>query len=450
MLAGDSSPPLYSWLLHVWIRIAGESEAAVRLPSVLLGAALIAATAVLAYRLAGSRGAIAAAWLVAVTPMAVQFSQQARMYMLLPLLAVVATERLVVYLKDGPTGALVAHAMALAGCFLTHNWGLLLLPGFLAAVATGPRERRGAWGVAASLAVLSWLPWLPTLRQQMEGSSYRFIAAPGPRPLLLLPWRTLRLFAAGVGDPGEQAKTLLPEPAAFLAAATWIVVLGAALLLRPDFKAAANQVLPPALAPLIAALALEAAGRRPIYFLGRYEIMILPLLLGLVGAAAVALVPGRRVLWAIGAWGAVLATLSWNYASEVRRTYPEPKMARALAPALRPGDRVVFTGLFRATTEYYLRRLDAPPYEAASFPPDVAEHLGWHDDDRYDVENPALAELARRNCPVPGHRTWVVGSRDATAFLLLNVLQGCSRMSAPFAAQGHPLGSLFLAEPNAP
>ena len=448
VLARDSSPPIYYWLLHLWIRVMGESEAAVRLPSVILGAVVIAATAVLAFRLAGERAAVASAWLVAVTPMAVQFSQQTRQYMLLPLCAVLATERLLVYLRGGRTGALAAHALALVACFYTHNWGLLLFPGFVVAVALGPRDRWRPWGIAAALALLSYLPWIPALRQQMAGSSYRFIEVLGEsQHVSLLPIQTLRLFASGVGNPGEQAMSLMPEFAGFLVAGLWVAVAATALVRQPILKPAALQVLAIALAPLFAAAAWQAIGGRPIYFLGRYEIMVLPLVIAVVASGAVLLFPWRWATALMAAWAVVLAALSWSYTSAVRRTYPEPTMARALAPALHPGDRVVFTGLFRATTEYYLRRSGATHYDAASFPPDVADHLGWHFDDLYDVEAPALAEAARRNCPAPGHRTWVVGSNDPTTFLLLRILGTCSSMSKPFAARGRPASSLFLAEP---
>lgn len=448
LLARDSSPPVYYWLLHFWIRILGESEAAVRLPSVILGALVIAATAVLAYRLAGERAAVAASWLIAVTPMAVQFSQQTRQYMLLPLFAVIATERLLVYLRDGTIGALVAHTLALIACFYTHNWGLLLFPGFAVAVALGPRSRWRPWGAAAALAGVSYLPWIPALREQIAGSSYRFITVLGDSyQTYLLPIETLRLFASGVGNPGEKPGSLMPEFAGFLVAGVWIAVAATAIVLKPALKPAAFQVLAPALAPLFAATLWQAIGNRPIYFLGRYEIMVLPLVIAVVASGAVLLFPWRWATALMAGWAIVLAALSFNYTSAVRRTYPEPTMARTLAPALRPGDRVVFTGLFRATAEYYLRRVDAPPYEGASFPPDVAEHLGWHFDDLYDVNDPALQEAARKNCPAPGHRTWVVGSNDPTTFLLLRVLQGCSIMTKPFAAKGRPASSLFLAEP---
>lgn len=447
VLAHDSSPPLYYFLLRLWMGVMGESEAAVRFPSVLLGTALVAATALLAHRLAGGPAAVVAAWLMAVTPMAVQFSQQTRMYTLLPLFAVAAVERLLVYLRNGSRGALALHTLALVACFYTHNWGLLLVPGCAAAVLLGPRARWRRWAAASAGAIVAYAPWIPSLWQQMHESSYRFIEVIGADSAepWLLPLRSIELFATGVGNPGEQPGPLIPDAAAWLVTSAWILVAAAAIVRKPDFRVPALQVLAPILSPLCTAAAWSLLGR-PIYFLGRYEIMVLPMMIAVVAAALALLVPPRPAAAIVGAWGIVLATLSWNYTSAVRRTYPEPTMARALAPALRAGDRVVFTGLFRATTEYYLRRAGAIAYEAASFPPDVAGHLGWHWDDLYDVNDPALQAAAQRLCPTPGHRAWVVGSNDPTTFLLLRVLGSCASLTKPFAAKGRPASSLFLAE----
>jgi len=446
-LANDSSPPLYYWLLHFWIRVFGESEAAVRLPAVVLGVLLIPAAALLARRLAGERAGVAAAWIVAATPMAVQFSQQARMYMLLPLLATIAAERLLAYIEDGGRGTLVAHALALVACFYTHNWGLLLLPGAAAAVALAPRRRLAGWAVGAAVAAALYLPWVPVLWGQIQGSSYRFIELTQTASNnWSLPFRSLVLFASGVGDPGEEARSLLPGVLSFLAAGAWAAMTAAALILRPEWRRGALATSALVVVPLVAALSWQLRGK-PIYFLGRYEIMVLPLLIALVSGAAATTLHRRWFTPVVAAWVLVLAALSYDYNTAIRRTYPEPAMARTLAPALRPGDRVVFTGLFRATAEYYLRRAGAS-YEGVSYPPEVAGHMGWYDDDAYDLSDPALEAAALRLCPPPEGRTWVVGSNARTALMFLRILGECSHMTKPFADMGSPMSSLFLAVPD--
>jgi hypothetical protein len=106
---------------------------------------------------------------------------------------------------------------------------------------------------------------------------------------------------------------------------------------------------------------------------------------------------------------------------------------------------VVFTGLYRAALEYHLRRKGAR-FEAVSFPPDAGEHLGWFDDDVYAADDPALAAVARADCPRPGGRAWVVASGTRTCDLLLRTLSSCARLSAPFSSLGPPWTALLLAE----
>jgi 4-amino-4-deoxy-L-arabinose transferase-like glycosyltransferase len=82
----ESSPPLYYLLAWLWTQVFGTGEVGMRSLSALLGTATIAVVWALGRRLGGDRGGLAAAILVAVNPMLVWFSQEARAYSLLALL----------------------------------------------------------------------------------------------------------------------------------------------------------------------------------------------------------------------------------------------------------------------------------------------------------------------------------------------------------------------------
>ncbi|HSQ38718.1 MAG TPA: glycosyltransferase family 39 protein, partial [Anaerolineales bacterium] len=86
--AGDIHPPGYYLLLHVWRAFTGESEFALRAFSALCGVLTVAVTAAIGYRVGGRRTALAAALFVAVHPLSVYYSQEARMYALLGLASV--------------------------------------------------------------------------------------------------------------------------------------------------------------------------------------------------------------------------------------------------------------------------------------------------------------------------------------------------------------------------
>jgi 4-amino-4-deoxy-L-arabinose transferase-like glycosyltransferase len=444
-LADESGPPLYYLLLHGWIELFGEGQTAVRLLSLLCGVLLVPATAQLARRLMGPGGGLVAAFLVSATPMAVQFSQEARMYTLLPLLTVLAAERLLAWLEDGSRRALLTHALLLAAIFYTHNWGLLVLPAAGAAALLYRGERLRGWVGAALVSLVLYAPWVPILRAQVRDPSYQFIAMVQTIPWWQLPFRSLLLFAIGVGDIGGTARTLLPAPGSILFAA-WFLWLLAAPVMKRERRRESLALLLYAAVPLVCA-ALYSALARPIYLLGRYEILVLPVLIALAGGATAGMFRGRRLAILVAVWVVALTGLSLRYTTGVQRRFPEPLMAGTLAPHLLPGDRIVFCGLYRAAMEYHLRQAGGP-FVPASFPPDAASHLGWYYESLYRPDAPALAGAARDQCPGRGTRTWVVATGGATCRVLIGVLDACARLSSPFLDLGVPANQVLLAEPR--
>jgi uncharacterized membrane protein len=84
-----SSPvgPLYFLLLKPWVLLFGDSEAALRAPSLIAGILVIPVTYAIGVRLLSRRAAMLGALLVVLSPLHLYYSQEARMYMLLTLLA---------------------------------------------------------------------------------------------------------------------------------------------------------------------------------------------------------------------------------------------------------------------------------------------------------------------------------------------------------------------------
>jgi mannosyltransferase len=76
----EANPPLFYMLQWVWTRVAGTSEVALRLPSALFGIALVPVAFAIGGRLGGRRAGVALAALVAVHPLLVYYSQEARGY----------------------------------------------------------------------------------------------------------------------------------------------------------------------------------------------------------------------------------------------------------------------------------------------------------------------------------------------------------------------------------
>nr|MBC7244578.1 glycosyltransferase family 39 protein [Chloroflexota bacterium] len=74
-------PPLYFWLLHLWIRIAGTGDATVRVPSALMGLASVLLLFLLARQFNRSEAGLIAAYLLAISPTFVLYARMARYYL---------------------------------------------------------------------------------------------------------------------------------------------------------------------------------------------------------------------------------------------------------------------------------------------------------------------------------------------------------------------------------
>jgi len=97
--AHDIHPPLYYYLLHFWMPFAGNTEYAIRFLSVIAGVLTVAVTFRLASTFFGNRVAIVAAFLAALSPFQVEYSQEARMYVWVMLFAAVSVWAMTMMLR---------------------------------------------------------------------------------------------------------------------------------------------------------------------------------------------------------------------------------------------------------------------------------------------------------------------------------------------------------------
>ena len=146
--ASDVHPPLYFWTLHVWLRLAGISEFAIRALSVFFG--LLSALIVYSITWRLSRQPVAAAiaiLLVALSPFHAQWSQDARMYALATMCASLAVYA---YWRAW----LPLFAIAGIGTILSHYFGVIVLGVLVLHGLLRPRATQG-WRQQWLLAIAS-------------------------------------------------------------------------------------------------------------------------------------------------------------------------------------------------------------------------------------------------------------------------------------------------------
>jgi len=184
ILRAGGGAPLYYVLLHLWIQVFGTSEAAVHALSLVLGAASIPVAMWAGWSLFGRRAGYMAAALVSFNAWLTVFAAEARMYELVLLLALVCTASLVHAFVFGRQRYAWGFAASLALMLYAEPWCLLFAAACGAALVVcwlrGEDRATVARSGAASLALalLAYVPWLPTLIHQAANATAPWHYAP--------------------------------------------------------------------------------------------------------------------------------------------------------------------------------------------------------------------------------------------------------------------------------
>jgi mannosyltransferase len=161
----ENTPPL--WYLLAWAdaRLFGDGELALRLPSALAGILTVPVVWAIAARLAGRRAAVIAAAIVAVNPLFLWYSQEARAYGLFVLTGALAMLCFVRALDEPSARRMAAFALAGALALLTHYFAVFLLVPMALWLLRDAAHRRTALAAAGALVAVG-LALLPLISAQ--------------------------------------------------------------------------------------------------------------------------------------------------------------------------------------------------------------------------------------------------------------------------------------------
>jgi mannosyltransferase len=447
----DQHPPLYYTLLHFWLAL-GDSETIVRGFSALWGVLMLPIMYLISERVGGRALGLLSTLLLAISPLHIWFAQQARMYTMLTFFAGMAILCMLHLIEEqtgdrrqetGDNNVGRSVLMSLASRLVSYRWWMgfvvfttltmlghntaVFFPvaaGLFAAGAFGipalyrrlrptndqrpttndqrpsnpisqpptpsPQRQLWTWTTGLGVALLLWLPWLPSFLIQSRRVDNEFWIQPPTVKSVLEHWRNLgSAFAPG-------GALLVPLVLAFVG----LALLGAWRLRRR----------PAVLLLLVLLLLVPFAGsllvslRRPIFYTRTLIWTSIPLY---VLMAAGLLQMRWRALIGIAMLLLVLLNAGslWGY-----YRYYEPEdwrgVAGYVASEAEPGDLLLFNaGWMQIPFDYYYRRVGAP-LEEHGLPADLFDR-GILEPKMTRADIPRLDEL------VAGQgRVWLMYSHD--------------------------------------
>jgi 4-amino-4-deoxy-L-arabinose transferase-like glycosyltransferase len=164
----ESTPPLYYYLAWGWEKLFGSGEVGMRLLPALLGTLLVAATWAASRETLPRRSAMIAALLVAVSPLLVWYSQEARAYALLALLSTLGFLFFVRALQGEAPRDLALWALCSVLAIATHYFAVFPVAAEGLWLLLSARDSRARVLAACAVPALAGAALIPLLTYQEE------------------------------------------------------------------------------------------------------------------------------------------------------------------------------------------------------------------------------------------------------------------------------------------
>lgn len=274
---GESTPPLYYVIAWFWSKVFGTGEVGLRTLSALIGTALVPVAYALGAKLVSRRVGVVLCALVAVNPMLVWFSQEARAYSLLALTST-ASVLLFVYALESPTRRRLAlWAVASALTVATHYFGLIIVAAEAIWLLASRRQRDVRLAVGAVTAVglalaplavhqargdqTGWITEIPLDKRLSDTADEFLVGATGDALAYVVPV-SAALVGVGLLLLALRADARERRGAGIAAALGLAVVIVALALTLVDADRLLSKNLLPALVPLALVVATGLGARR--------------------------------------------------------------------------------------------------------------------------------------------------------------------------------------------
>ncbi len=394
--ATTDHPPLHTLVLGGWIALAGDNDFAVRFLSLFFGMLAVVLTYALGAQFDRRAGLIGAG-LLALSPLAVYYSQEARDYTLLWALTLIATVAFVRLLRgDQRRRVWLAYVGSMIAALYTHyfaafTWAAINIAWALVMTGRIVTDRKNApntttfaslrfrnWLIAQAMIGLACLPWLPNALAQVGSNATYF---PGRVTWQTVVGDTWRAFSVGEwGDASLAGWLWLAVILIGLTASLRGVIYHAeAISTRDDNIASLSLAMMLLLSLLIVPLmAMSALAWLKPKFAPRYLLPSLPAFVLLSSIGITRLMDGMRGRFCrLASIGVVVSLLlPLGDAASLLRLYTDSSLARPdirsvaqyIEAHAEPSDAILLIGGHQAPafTHYYRGVADVIP-----LPPDL-------------------------------------------------------------------------------
>jgi 4-amino-4-deoxy-L-arabinose transferase-like glycosyltransferase len=162
------TPPLHYVLAWLSLQFGGDDTILVRLPSLLLGTALVPLVFLVAKRVGGARAGLLAALLIAVGPYAIWYSNEARNYATLMFLIALSTLALLSAVEGRDRRWWGIYVLSACGALWCHYTAVFVVAAGGVWAIWAHRERLREVVVAHAAVAVGYLPWLPGFLEQRQ------------------------------------------------------------------------------------------------------------------------------------------------------------------------------------------------------------------------------------------------------------------------------------------
>jgi mannosyltransferase len=158
-LIGDFHPPAHFAILWIWTHIFGYSEAAVRIPSVFFGVATIYLTYLIARQYSETVGRVSS-MLLALAPLHIYYSQEARPYSLAAFAATLCSLFFLKFLKSNSFRIRIGFTLAATLVLYSDYVSYFIFPAQFVFLLVHHKKRISAYLGASVVSLIFFIPWL--------------------------------------------------------------------------------------------------------------------------------------------------------------------------------------------------------------------------------------------------------------------------------------------------